>query len=137
MPEYAPETLDHFRAPRNVGVLADADGKGTAGKPGEGHFVVVYIKVEEGRIMNASFQTFGCPAAIACGSYVTEHVRGQTTEEAFSLSEKEVLAGLGGLPLGKRKNAGLALAGLHAAIEDFRGRRASKGDRPNPGLQSG
>ncbi len=118
MSGYTPQLLDHFQSPRNVGILKDADGIGTAGKPGEGHFLVMYVKVKEGRLVEISFQTFGCAAAIACGSYVTERSRGLSVDEALRIPESEVSTGLGGLPLGKRTYAGMALGALRLAIED-------------------
>ena len=125
MTGFSEETLDHFQSPRNVGVLKNPDGVGTAGKPGEGHFMVFYVRVRGETLTEVSFQTFGCPAAIACGSLLTEQAKGRSIEEAMGISEREILDGLGGLPLGKRKNAGMALAALHGAIDDCRRKRGS------------
>jgi nitrogen fixation NifU-like protein len=107
---------DHFEHPRRAGVLNDADVVGQDGIPGQGPFMVLYLKIREGRIAEARFQTWGCPAAIACGSWVSEWAVDKTLDEASSLGPEEVERSLGGLPLGKEHCAPLAVNALNNAL---------------------
>ncbi len=117
---YSDMVMDHFKNPRNVGSLTDADGIGTEGNPVCGDIMKIYIKVQDGRITDVKFQTFGCGAAIATSSMVTEMVKGKTLEEAMVISNKAVAEALGGLPATKMHCSNLAADALHRAIEDYK-----------------
>ncbi len=117
---YSDLVLDHFSNPRNVGAIADADGVGLVGNPICGDLMKIYIKVSDNRIEDIKFQTFGCGAAIATSSMVTDMVKGKTLEEALSVSNKMVAEALGGLPPTKMHCSNLAADALHKAIEDYR-----------------
>ena len=116
---YSDMVMDHFKNPRNVGSITDADGIGSEGNPVCGDIMKIYIKVKDGRIEEAKFQTFGCGAAIATSSMVTEMVKGKTIEEALIISNKAVAEALGGLPATKMHCSNLAADALHRAIEDY------------------
>ncbi len=116
---YSDMVMDHFKNPRNVGSITDADGIGSEGNPVCGDIMKIYIKVKDGRIEEAKFQTFGCGAAIATSSMVTEMVKGKTIEEALVISNKAVAEALGGLPATKMHCSNLAADALHRAIEDY------------------
>ena len=117
---YSEKVMDHFTNPRNVGKMEDPDGVGTVGNPVCGDVMKLYIKVKGDRIDDAKFQTFGCGAAIATSSMVTELVKGKTLEEAVALSNKEVADALDGLPPVKMHCSMLAEDALKSAIEDYR-----------------
>jgi len=112
--------MDHFRNPRNVGFIEDADGIGKVGNPVCGDIMELTIKVEDGIIEDAKFRTFGCGAAIATSSMVTELVKGKNIEEALEISNKAVVEALGGLPPVKLHCSVLAEQALKSAIEDYR-----------------
>jgi len=114
--EYTELVLEHFRNPRNVGVIEDADGVGKEGNPVCGDLMEIFIKVEDGRIADVRFRTFGCGAAIATSSITTEMVRGKTLEEALALSRDAVAEALGGLPPHKLHCSNLAADALHQSI---------------------
>ncbi|HDM08837.1 MAG: Fe-S cluster assembly scaffold protein NifU [Candidatus Omnitrophica bacterium 4484_49] len=120
MEEYSEKVLDHFFNPRNVGEIPDADGVGKVGNPVCGDVMVLYIKVIDDRIADVKFKTFGCGAAIATSSILTEMVKGKTIEEALKISNKAVAEALGGLPKHKLHCSVLAEQALKAAIEDYR-----------------
>jgi nitrogen fixation NifU-like protein len=120
---YSEAVMDHFMNPRNVGQLADADGVGTEGNPVCGDIMKIYIKVKDDRIDDIRFQTFGCGAAIATSSMVTEMVKGMTLDEAMDVSNKSVAEALGGLPGNKMHCSNLAADALHKAIDDFRAKQ--------------
>ncbi|MDA8217872.1 MAG: Fe-S cluster assembly scaffold protein NifU [Dehalococcoidales bacterium] len=117
---YNEAVMDHFTNPRNVGTIPDADGVGTEGNPVCGDVMKIYIKVKNDRIEDIKFQTFGCGAAIATSSMVTEIVKGKTLDEAVEVSNKQVAEALGGLPSNKMHCSNLAADALHKAIEDYR-----------------
>jgi nitrogen fixation NifU-like protein len=117
---YSEKVMDHFTNPRNVGEIPDADGVGTEGNPTCGDVMKISIKVEKGRIVDAKFQTFGCGAAIAVSSMVTEMVKGKTLEEALTISKETVANELGGLPPQKMHCSNLGADALRKAIEDYR-----------------
>jgi len=119
---YSDLVMEHFTNPRNVGEIPDADGVGTEGNPVCGDVMKIYIKVKDGRIEDVKFKTFGCGAAIATSSMVTEMVKGKTLEEAMEISNKAVAEALGGLPPVKMHCSNLAADALHKAIEDYRSR---------------
>lgn len=116
---YSEKLLEHFRNPRNYGRIEDADGVGKVGNPVCGDVMYLYIKVDDGRISDIKFETFGCAAAIATSSMVTEMVKGKTIEEALQVTNKAVAEALGGLPPIKMHCSLLAEEGLKAAILDY------------------
>ena len=120
---YSERVMDHFTNPRNVGDMADADGIGTEGNPTCGDAMKIYIKVRDGRIVDAKFKTFGCGAAIAVSSIVTEMVKGKTLDEALAISKEAVAAELGGLPPQKMHCSNLGADALKKAIEDYRSKQ--------------
>lgn len=109
--------LDHFHNPRNVGELPAPDAFGTAGQPGQGNYLVLHLNLEGGRIVRCGFLTFGCAAAIAAGSVMTEMIKGKSIGEALGLTPEAIENELGGLPLGKKHCAALAVQALHAALD--------------------
>lgn len=121
---YSDLVMDHFVNPRNVGEIAEADGVGVEGNPVCGDLMRITIKVEGDRIADVKFKTFGCGAAIATSSMVTEMVKGKTLDEAMQVSNRAVAEALGGLPSQKMHCSNLAADALHRAIEDYRRRRA-------------
>ncbi|MFB3919845.1 Fe-S cluster assembly scaffold protein NifU [Candidatus Velamenicoccus archaeovorus] len=118
--QYSEKVMEHFLNPHNVGELPDANGIGNVGNPICGDIMRLYIKVQDGRIVDAKFKTFGCGAAIATSSMVTDLVRGKTIDEALQISNKAVAEALGGLPKVKMHCSVLAEEALRAAIEDYR-----------------
>ncbi|HHW27608.1 MAG TPA: Fe-S cluster assembly scaffold protein NifU [Firmicutes bacterium] len=117
---YNDKVMDHFMNPRNVGEIQDADGAGQVGNPVCGDVMRITIRVEDGKIADIKFRTFGCGAAIATSSMVTELVKGLTLDEAMEVSNKAVAEALGGLPAQKMHCSNLAADALHKAIEDYR-----------------
>jgi nitrogen fixation NifU-like protein len=95
---YNENVLDHFRNPRNMGEIPDADGVGTVGNPVCGDMMMIYLKVRDDRIVDIKFKTFGCGAAIATSSMMTELAKGKTLDEALQITRADVAEGLGGLP---------------------------------------
>lgn len=123
---YTEKVMEHFTNPRNVGELADADGMGEVGNMKCGDIMRIYIKVDEQDVIeDIKFRTFGCGAAIATSSVVTEMVKGKTLDEALEVTNKQVAAELGGLPENKMHCSNLAADALHKAIEDYRNKRAA------------
>ncbi|MCL7414276.1 MAG: Fe-S cluster assembly scaffold protein NifU [ANME-2 cluster archaeon] len=116
---YSEKVMEHFSNPRNVGEIEDADGIGEVGNPVCGDMMTIYIKVEDGRLTDVKFKTFGCGAAIATSSMITELAKGKTIEEALEISRDDVAESLDGLPPIKMHCSNLAADGLHAAIEDY------------------
>lgn len=117
--------MDHFSNPRNVGEIPDADGVGEVGNPTCGDIMKISIKVKDGVIDDIKFKTFGCGAAIATSSMVTELVKGKTIEDALQISNKTVAEALDGLPPKKMHCSNLAADALHKAIEDYQNRKGS------------
>src|SRR3989338_3699830 len=117
--QYREKVMDHFRNPRNVGEIPDADGIGNVGNPICGDIMRLYIKVDDDVITDAKFKTFGCGAAIATSSMVTEIVKGKTVEEALKVSNSAVAEALGGLPRIKMHCSVLAEEALKSAIDDY------------------
>ena len=117
--QYSEKVMEHFKNPRNVGEIPDADGIGNVGNPVCGDIMRLYIKVKDGRILDAKFKTFGCGAAIATSSMVTELVKGKTIEEALKVSNSAVAEALGGLPKIKMHCSVLAEEALKSAIDDY------------------
>lgn len=112
--------MEHFRNPRNVGEIPDADGVGTVGNPVCGDMMAIYIKVTENRISDIKFKTFGCGAAVATSSMITELAKNKTLEEAMKITRKDVADSLGGLPPVKMHCSNLAADALHEAIKNYR-----------------
>ncbi len=123
---YSEKVMDHFRNPRNVGEISDADGVGTVGNPICGDMMTISIKVEDDRIADIKFKTFGCGAAIATSSMTTELAKGKTLDEAMEITRKDVAEELGGLPPVKLHCSNLAADALHEAIKDYRKRRVEE-----------
>ncbi len=116
---YSEKVMDHFRNPRNIGEIPDADGVGTVGNPICGDLMTVYIKVEDATLKDIKFKTFGCGAAVATSSMITELAKGKTVEEALKITRSDVADSLGGLPPIKMHCSNLAADALHAAINDY------------------
>ncbi len=116
---YSEKVMDHFNNPRNVGEIEDADGVGNVGNPVCGDMMTIHIKVDDGKLTDIKFKTFGCGAAIATSSMITEMAMGMTIEEALEITRDSVAGALGGLPPVKLHCSNLAADGLHAAIEDY------------------
>lgn len=117
---YSEKVMDHFENPRNVGEVEEADGEGTVGNPECGDIMKLTIKVEDNIIKDVKFKTFGCGAAIATSSMVTELVKGKDLKEAEEISNDSVAEALDGLPPVKMHCSNLAADALHAAIEDYK-----------------
>ena len=117
---YSRTVLDHFANPRNVGVLEDADGYARLKSSLHDDLIDLYIKVEDGRIADIAFRTFGCVAAIASSSMTTELAKGLSLEEAAQISEDQVVEALDGLPENKIKCSVLAPEALRQALADYR-----------------
>ncbi|MHB0999962.1 MAG: Fe-S cluster assembly scaffold protein NifU [Armatimonadota bacterium] len=124
---YSEKVMEHFMNPHNVGEIPDADGVGNVGNPVCGDIMKMYIKVEDGIIIDAKFKTFGCGAAIATSSMATEMIKGKTLEEALSLSNKAVAEALGGLPSVKMHCSVLAEEAVQSAIDDYMKKSTGKG----------
>jgi len=125
---YSEKVMDHFTNPRNVGEIADASGVGTVGNPICGDVMRMYLRIENDIIVDVKFKTFGCGAAVATSSMVTEMVKGKSIEEALKISNKAVAEALGGLPPVKMHCSVLAEEALHSALKDF----YQKAGRPLP-----
>ena len=120
---YSEKVMEHFRNPRNMGEIPDADGVGTVGNPVCGDMMTVHIKVKDNRIDDIKFKTFGCGAAIATSSMMTELAKGKTLEQAMKIARADVANALDGLPSIKMHCSNLAADALHAAIEDYHKKR--------------
>ena len=123
---YSEKVMDHFQHPRNVGEIEDASGVGTEGNPTCGDLMTIYIKVEDNIITDVKFKTFGCGAAIATSSMITEMAVGKTIEEALEISRNDVADELEGLPPVKMHCSNLAADALRAAIADYKMKQAEK-----------
>jgi len=123
---YSEKVMEHFQNPRNVGKIEDADGVGEVGNPVCGDMMTFYIKVENDRLVDIKFQTFGCGAAIAVSSMVSEIAMGKTIEEALKITNKMVAEELGGLPKNKLHCSNLGADALHKAIEDYLQKQSQK-----------
>jgi len=125
--QYSNKVMEHFRNPRNVGEMENPDGIGHVGNPVCGDIMELYIKVKDKVITDVKFKTFGCGAAIATSSMVTEMVKGKTIEEALKISNKAVAEALGGLPPVKMHCSVLAEEALQSAIDDYLKKTTGKG----------
>lgn len=119
MPVYGEKVMDHFMHPRNVGEIENPDGVGDVGNPVCGDMMSFYIKVKDNRLVDIKFKTFGCGAAIAVSSIVTEMAMGKTLEEAMTITNKLVAQELGGLPQNKLHCSNLGADALHNAIKNY------------------
>jgi nitrogen fixation NifU-like protein len=119
MSEYSEKALDHFRSPRNAGVIEDASGVGEIGDPSCGDFLRVFIKVIDDEVSEIKYQIRGCPAAIACASAMTEIATGKSLDDAIMISEDDIINALDGLPEYKVHCSALGAAGLRTAIMDY------------------
>ena len=117
---YSDKVMDNFMNPRNMGEIEDADGVGEVGNPSCGDVMKLYLKIQDDKIVDVKFKTFGCGAAIASSSMTTELIKGKTIDEALKLSNQAVAEALGGLPPAKEHCSVLAEDALKAAIEDYR-----------------
>ncbi|TCL69368.1 nitrogen fixation NifU-like protein [Hydrogenispora ethanolica] len=121
---YTDKVMDHFQNPRNVGEIENANGVGEVGNAVCGDIMKIYLQVEDNRIVDVKFKTFGCGAAIATSSMVTEMVKGKTLEEALEITNQAVAEALDGLPPQKMHCSNLAADALHKAIQDYRSKLA-------------
>ena len=116
---YTDTVMDHFLNPRNVGSMENADGVGEVGNAKCGDIMKMYVKIKDNVIEDVSFETFGCGSAIASSSMATELIKGKTIEEALAVTNKDVVAALGGLPAIKLHCSVLAEEALKTAIKDY------------------
>jgi nitrogen fixation NifU-like protein len=131
MTQYNEKVMEHFLNPRNVGEIEDPDGVGEVGNPVCGDMMTFMIKVEKDRIEDVRFKTFGCGAAIAVSSMVSEMAKGKTLDEAMKITNAMVAEELGGLPKNKLHCSNLGADALHKAIEDYReGGKHAKAAKP-------
>ncbi len=119
---YSEKVMEHFRNPRNVGEMENPDGIGRVGNPICGDVMELYVRIRDGIIVDAKFKTFGCGAAIATSSMVTEMVKGKGIEEALKISSKAVAEALDGLPAAKMHCSSLGEEALKSAIADYKAR---------------
>jgi nitrogen fixation protein NifU and related proteins len=119
MVTYNEKVMQHFTNPQNVGDIKDADGVGEVGNPVCGDMMTFYIKVKDNKLEDVKFKTFGCGAAIAVSSMVSQIAKGKTLEEALKITNKDVAEELGGLPKNKMHCSNLGADALHAAIKDY------------------
>jgi len=122
---YSATVMDHFTNPRNTGVIEDADGIGEVGNPVCGDMMTFYIKVKDNRLVDVKFQTFGCVAAIAVSSMVSEMAKGKDLEEAKKITNKSVAETLGGLPPNKMHCSNLGAEALTLAIHNYQEKAGS------------
>ena len=123
---YSEKVMEHFRNPRNVGVIEDANGIGEVGNAKCGDIMKMYLKIEDDVIQDVKFETFGCGSAIASSSMATELIKGKPVSEAMKLTNKAVAEALDGLPAYKMHCSVLAEEAIHAALDDYRSRMESK-----------
>ena len=116
---YSEKVMDHFRHPRNVGVIENADGVGEVGNPVCGDIMKIYLKIENNVISDVKFETFGCGSAIASSSMATEMIKGKTIDEALAVTNKQVVDALGGLPAHKLHCSVLAEEAIKSAIKNY------------------
>ena len=126
MPFYSEKVMDHFQHPRNVGEIENADGVGEVGNPVCGDMMTFYIKVKENRLIDVKFKTFGCGAAIAVSSMVSEMAKGKSIDEALKITNESVAEMLGGLPSNKLHCSNLGADALHKAIENYLNQQGKK-----------
>lgn len=123
---YSDIVIDHFENPRNMGEIPAPDGEAEVGNPTCGDVTKIFLKIEEGRIVDVKFKTFGCAAAIASASMTTELIKGKTLEDALKVTNELVAKELGGLPAAKLHCSVMAEEALQAAIDDYKKKRVQK-----------
>jgi len=123
---YSEQVMDHFSSPRNVGTIEDADGIGEVGNPVCGDMMTFYIKVKDDKIADVKYKTFGCVAAIAVSSKVSEMTKGKSLKEAKALTKQAVAESLDGLPKEKMHCSNLGAQALNKAIEDYEGGKSGR-----------
>jgi len=135
---YSQKVLDHFTNPRNVGEIPDADGIGEVGNPKCGDIMRIYLDIEGDIIKDVKFKTFGCGAAVATSSMVTEMIKGKTLEEAMKVTNEAVAEALDGLPPLKMHCSNLAADAVHAAIRDYfeKKKKAESGQGENTNAEN-
>jgi len=116
---YSEKVMDHFMNPRNVGEIESADGVGEVGNPACGDMMRLYLKIDGGKVVDAKFRTFGCGAAIASSSMLTEMIKGKTVEEARAISNQHVADALDGLPAVKIHCSVMAEQAVKSALDDY------------------
>jgi len=116
---YSEKVMDHFMNPRNVGEIESADGVGEVGNPACGDMMRLYLKIDEGMVVDAKFRTFGCGAAIASSSMLTEMIKGKTVEEARAITNRHVADALDGLPAVKIHCSVMAEQAVKSALDDY------------------
>ena len=129
MPVYNDKVMDHFMNPRNVGEIENPDGVGEEGNAVCGDMMTFYIKVKDDKLEDVKFKTFGCGAAIAVSSIVSELAKGKTLEEVKKIDPDSVVEELGGLPKNKYHCSNLGAQALHKAIEDYESKKHAKGGK--------
>ncbi len=129
MPAYSEKVMEHFMNPRNVGEIENPDGVGEMGNPVCGDMMTFYIKVKDNRLDDVKFKTFGCGAAIAVSSIVSEMAMGKTLEEAMKITSRSVADELEGLPKQKLHCSNLGAQALHKAIEDYLNKKKAEGGK--------
>jgi nitrogen fixation NifU-like protein len=123
---YSEKVMEHFKNPRNVGEIKDADGVGEVGNPVCGDMMTFYIKVKDDKLEDVKFKTFGCGAAIAVSSMVSEMAKGKTIDDAMKITKESVAKELGGLPPNKMHCSNLGADALHNAIDDYLKKKKEK-----------
>ena len=133
--KYSRKVMEHFANPHNVGIVENPDGMGEVGNPACGDIMTFSIRVADDRIADVKFQTFGCGAAIAVSSMISDMAKGKSLEEALRITNQDVAKALDGLPTNKLHCSNLGADALHAAIRDYQARReggTTAGDRDEP-----
>ena len=123
---YSDKVMEHFRNPKNMGEMKDADATGTVGNPVCGDVMTIYIRVKDNKIDDIKFQTFGCAAAISTSSMITELAKGKTLDEAMKITRDDVANELDGLPPIKMHCSNLATDALHDAIKNYYAKKGKK-----------
>lgn len=126
---YSDKVMDHFRNPRNVGVIEDADGIGEIGNAKCGDIMKIYLKIENDIIVDVKFETFGCGSAIASSSMATELIKGKPVSKALALTNKAVVEALDGLPAHKLHCSVLAEEAIKKALQDYYEKNGTEYDR--------
>ncbi len=129
MPVYSEKVMEHFMNPRNVGEIDNPDGVGEEGNPVCGDMMTFYIKVKDDRLDDVKFKTFGCGAAIAVSSMVSQMAMGKTLEEAMKITPRLVADELGGLPKNKFHCSNLGAQALNKAIQDYLSKKKPEGGK--------
>jgi nitrogen fixation NifU-like protein len=123
---YSAKVMEHFMNPHNVGEIPDADAVGTVGNPVCGDVLRLFLKIKDGVVTDAKFQTFGCGAAIATSSMATEMIKGKTLDEVRKITNEAVAEALDGLPAVKMHCSVLAQEGIEAALKDYEEKQRGK-----------